>query len=155
MAAPRMKITIDRSFQPCPIEDGDECYPNGVFEFNITRLLAFIDAHADQFPIAPITLAEISTIGDSKLNPETVQTADLSRPIVLAEIAPNRHNVIDGHHRVGRARCEGLQSLPCRRIRCPVHVAFLTSTIAYERYVEYWNSKLDSPQAQSPAQSGR
>lgn len=141
-----MKLIVDQRFQPYPIEDGDECYPNGVFEFNITRLLAFIDAHADRFPITEITLAELSVIGDSKLDPETMRTADLSRPIVLAEIAPNRYNVIDGHHRIGRARREGVKSLSGHKIRCPEHLAFLTSTLAYQRYVEYWNSKLGAPQ---------
>ncbi|MDE3110061.1 MAG: hypothetical protein KGL02_08980 [Acidobacteriota bacterium] len=142
-----MKLTVDPCFQPCPIEDGDECYPNGMFEFNITRLLAFIDAHADRFPIVQVALAELSVIGDSKLDPETMRTADLSRPIVLAEIAPNRYNVIDGHHRIGRARRDGVRSLSGRKIRCPEHLAFLTSALAYQRYVAYWNSKLGAPQA--------
>jgi hypothetical protein len=63
------KLKLDKRFQPCPLEEGDEAYPNGIFEFNITRLIAFIDAH-------------------------------------------------------------------------PRHVPFLTSATAYEKYVDYWNSKV-------------
>jgi hypothetical protein len=33
-------------------------------------------------------------------------------------------------------------SIPARRIRCPDHLAFLTSARAYECYVEYWNGKV-------------
>ena len=36
-----------------------------------------------------------------------------------------------------------MPSIPAYRIRCPEHVAFLTSTRAYETFVEYWNSKVD------------
>ena len=36
-----------------------------------------------------------------------------------------------------------MAALPGYRIRCPEHVAFLTSTFAYEKYVEYWNGKLE------------
>jgi hypothetical protein len=33
---------------------------NGIFEFNISRLLAFLDAHAERFPIETIEIAAIS-----------------------------------------------------------------------------------------------
>src|SRR5450631_3811878 len=32
----------DKRFQPCPLDAGEEAFPNGIFEFNITRLLAHI-----------------------------------------------------------------------------------------------------------------
>ena len=51
--------------------------------------------------------------------------------------------MIDGHHRVARARREGARTVRGLRLRCPEHVPFLTSTKAYETYVEYWNSKVD------------
>jgi hypothetical protein len=40
-----------------------------------------------------------------------------------------------------------VRSIPAYRIRCPEHVAFLTSIRAYEAYVEYWNSKADDASA--------
>jgi hypothetical protein len=33
------RLKRDKNFQPCPAESGDEHYANGIFEFNITRLL--------------------------------------------------------------------------------------------------------------------
>jgi len=78
-----------------------------------------------------------------RLNELTVLNADLSRPVILAEIAPGRYNLIDGHHRVAKARRECVPSIPAYRICCPEHVTFLTSTRAYETYVEYWNSRVD------------
>jgi hypothetical protein len=135
---------VDPRFQPCSAESGDELYPNGIFEFNITRLLAFIQAHTERFPTEFVELADIPDYGgSSNLDETAIDAADLARPIVLAEIAPDRYNVIDGNHRVAKARREGLRRIPAHRLRCPEHVAFLTSTRAYEAYVEYWNSKLD------------
>jgi hypothetical protein len=144
------KLKRDKNLQPCPAESGDEHYQNGIFEFNITRLLAFIDTCADRFPIELVSVAEFPNYGGSHLDEETVRTADLSRPILLAEIAPGLFNVIDGNHRLARARCEGVQAVPSRRVRCPDHVPFLTSAWAYEKYVEYRNSKLgDLPHAKA------
>ena len=32
-----MKIKLDKKFQPMAADDGDEFFPNGIFEFNITK----------------------------------------------------------------------------------------------------------------------
>lgn len=138
------KLRLDRHFAPCPSEPGDELYPNGIFEFNISRLSAFIAANLDRFPIELIQLADIPDYGPANLDEEAILAADLSRPILLAEIAPDRYNLIDGHHRVARARRGGVHCLPARRLQCPEHVAFLTSVRAYETYVGYWNDKVDA-----------
>ena len=145
------KLKRDENFLPCPAESGDEHYVNGIFEFNITQLLAFINTCTERFPVESVLVADFPAYGDSHLNEETVQTADLSRPILLAEISPGRFNVIDGNHRLARARSDSVQLVPARRVSCPKHVPFLTSEWAYEKYVEYWNSKLeDLPLRKTP-----
>ncbi|MFZ0498107.1 MAG: ParB/Srx family N-terminal domain-containing protein [Steroidobacteraceae bacterium] len=140
---PPLRLDLDPSFQPSETVHGDELYPNGIFEFNITRLSAYIVA-AGRFRAEPVALEDICYGGTSPgLNELTIAAADLSRPVILAEISPGRYNLIDGNHRVAKARREGVPSILAYRIRCPEHVAFLTSTRAYEKYVEYWNSKVD------------
>lgn len=145
-----LRLNLNREFQPCPVEESDEAFPNGIFEFNITRLLAFIDAHAERFPIYLMAVADIPDYGGSRLDEQAVHSADLLRPVLLAEIAPGRYSLIDGNHRIGKARLDGAPTIPARRVSCPEHVPFLTSTFAYEKYVEYWNSKL--PEIRSAAQ---
>jgi hypothetical protein len=136
------RLKRDKNFQPSPAKSGDEHYANGIFEFNITRLLAFIDTCAERFPIECVLFDDFPAYDSSHLNEGTVRTADLSCPILLAEIAPGRFNVIDGNHRLARARRESVPTVPARRVHCPDHVPFLISEWAYEKYVEYWNSKL-------------
>ena len=138
-----MRLTLDPHFRPCEADAGEEIYPNGIFEFNISRLLSYI-GNSGKFHAELVLLSEIHYGGTSpELSELTIAAADLSRPVVLAEISPSRYNLIDGNHRVARARREGLPSIPAYRIRCPEHVAFLTSVLAYEKYVDYWNSKVD------------
>ncbi|MGH9725250.1 MAG: hypothetical protein ACRD41_09310 [Candidatus Acidiferrales bacterium] len=136
-------LRSDPRFQPCAIEPGDELYANGIFEFNISRLIAFISAHPERFPNETVELSEIPDYGSSdRLDDAAVQVADLSRPVILAEIAPARFSLIDGHHRVAKARRTLSTTIKGNRVRCPDHVGFLTSANAYEKYLEYWNSKL-------------
>lgn len=146
------KLEFDKTFQPCPAEAGDELYPNGIFEFNITRLLAVVETRIERFPIERVEVVDLFDCGGEHLDEGAIRTADLFRPILLAEISPGLFSLIYGHHRVAKARREGVRALPAYRVACPHHVQFLTSTRAYERYVEYWNEKLgrsgaDEPQA--------
>jgi len=136
------RLTQQKAFQPCPVDTGDEYFALGLFEFNITRLLAVVEACPDQYPISPIAVSEIPNYGDERRNPEVVSTADLSRPVLLAEIAPRRYTLIDGHHRIARARIDVVTNVPAYRIPCPAHLPFLTTARGYEAYVEYWNGKL-------------
>ena len=77
------------------------------------------------------------------LDEATIETANLSVPILLAEISPGMFNVIDGNHRVERACRAGIGRLSAYRIYANQHLAFLTSVKAYKSYIEYWNSKVD------------
>lgn len=140
---PLTRLKLDNAFQPCPVEEGEEVYTNGIFEFNVTRLLVFVQDHAAQFPVERVDLSELPDYGESpNLDEATVRLADLTRPIMLAEISPGRYNIIDGNHRLAKARRAGVVELPAHRLQCPVHVPFLTSAFAYESYVEYWNDKV-------------
>jgi hypothetical protein len=137
-----IKLKLDKKFQPPISEDGDELYANGIFLFNISRLLAFINVHPERFQIVPIEIDEVPHYCEGRLDHDAILGANLSRPIVLAEISPDNYNLIDGNHRVARAKRDGIRILPGWRVRCTDHVDFLTSTEAYEKYVEYWNGKV-------------
>jgi hypothetical protein len=149
------KLKLAPAFEPCPIEGGDEVYRNGIFDFNITRLTAFIEAHTDRFPIEAVAVASTPNYGDSRLDQTSIAAADLARPVLFAEIAPSGFNLIDGNHRMAKARRDGVASLPARRIRCPHHVAFLTSLMAYQKYVEYWNGKVKEMLPKRPRASSK
>ena len=69
------KLKLDAKFEPCPPEAGDELFPNGIFEFNISKLLAFIHTHPERFPVELFELAEIPNYGDADLDEAAVGTA--------------------------------------------------------------------------------
>lgn len=83
------KLRRDKGFQPCVAEPGDETYANGIFEFNITRLLAFAQERTDRFSLIQVEICELPDYGNGRhLNEVAILVADLARPIVLAEISP-------------------------------------------------------------------
>lgn len=139
------KLQVSKRFSPCSIDPGDELYANGVFEFNITKMTAFILNNPDQFCHEVVEVAALSDFS-SGLDPTTVEKADISVPIILAEIAPGRFNVLDGNHRLKKARLYGVKKIFVFKVCPQVHCQFLTSTDAYASYVSYWNEKVHQEQ---------
>ncbi len=135
------KLTIDIDFTPCPESDGDEFYPNGMFVFNITKMTEHIMDNPEVFVPEEVAVRELHRF--LSLNESHVNSVDISKPVIIAEIAPSRFNLIDGQHRVEKAHRLGMETIKAYRLNVHQHIRFLTNRKAYEIYVEYWNSKIE------------
>lgn len=157
IAHPRA-ITLNPDFVPCILEQEDEYFPNGIFVFNITKLMGYIDIHREEFATVDIDVAYYRSLQErTDFNEDYVEQADLSSPFILAEIAPDRYemgmrvdpadyyargyNLINGHHRVAKAHRSGIKTLKAYIIRMEQHIDFLAK--GCEEYVDYWNDKLE------------
>ncbi len=126
---------------PAEADEGDEIFRNGIFEFNITRMLGFIHDCPEEF--APELIAVGDFVSDlSSINESHMDSVHTSEPVILAEIAPGRYSLVDGHHRMEKARRLGTEFVMAYKLNASRHVQFLTSREAYAAYVEYWNGKL-------------
>lgn len=133
------KLKINRHFTPCPIDDEDEMYPNGIFVFNITKMAEYI--RNNSIPCEEVLVKDFSR-GSSKFKENHLATVDVTKPVIVAEISPGRYNVIDGNHRMEQARRMRIEKLPAYKISPDQHLQFLTTEQGYLAYIEYWNSKL-------------
>jgi len=134
-------LRADPRFSPCPVDEGDELFPNGIFVFNVSRMLEYLEKEPTDVELVEIAVCDLDQ-GFSSLNESHVDSVDLSRPVVLVEIAPGQYNLIDGHHRVEKAQRQGVNTLRAYRLNVLQHLRFLTSKDAYLTYVEYWNGKV-------------
>ncbi len=132
------KLKVDKNFAPCPVDDEDELYPNGIFVFNITKMAEFIKNSG--FACEELLVKDFNSF--STFNEEYLATVDVSRPVIIAEISPGRFSVIDGNHRMERARRLGLEKIHAYKLNPEQHMQFLTTEKGYLAYVEYWNDKL-------------
>lgn len=137
------KLKKDKNFLPCADDNNDELYPNGSFAFNITKMIVFIEKNKDKIILENIDVKSYRYHCSSNLNESAVESADMSVPLILAEISPGMYNLIDGHHRSEKAFRFGMKNLSAYKMTCPQHLAFLTSKKAYSSYIEYWNGKID------------
>jgi hypothetical protein len=134
-------LRVDNNFSPCPIDAGDELFPNGIFVFNITKLLEYIQKNPDSIALEEVAVSDFFE-SFSSIDETHIDLVNISRPVIVAEISPGLYNLIDGNHRMEIARRMGIKSLPAYILNVDQHILFLTSTKAYVAYVEYWNSKV-------------
>jgi len=134
-------LTADKNYVPASKDDGDELFPNGIFVFNITKMIEYIREHKDEMPLHSIEVRAF-TRDFSRLNENHIDQSDVTVPLILAEISPGKYNVIDGNHRIEKAYRMGLDHMAAYKLKPEQHILFLTSLKAYHAYIEYWNSKI-------------
>lgn len=134
-------LQVDPYFTPCPVQTDDELFPNGIFEFNVTRLRGDIQNNPDWYTVEEMEVSDFPP-SFSPIDEGHLDSVDISKPLILAEIAPGQCNLIDGNHRLEKARRTGITSLPVYKLDVEQHIRYLTSKKAYEIYVGYWNDKI-------------
>lgn len=108
-------LEIDNGFTPCPVSNGDDLYPNGIFEFNITKILEYIQKSSDSIILQEVAVKDFFK-DFSSIDESHVDSVDISWPVLLAEISPNLYSLIDGHHRMEKARRMGVNSMLAYRL---------------------------------------
>lgn len=150
---PRM-LTIPDDFIPLLPIEFEEVYPNGIFAFNVEKLLPYVEEHKSELVLESVSVSYWRR--DSGLSDGYVELADLSKPLILAEISPDRlaidpsidssawgsrgYNLIDGHHRIEKAFRNGIEYLPAYLLPMEHHIRFMFR--GYQQYADYWNRKL-------------
>jgi len=71
-------------------------------------------------------------------------SVDLNKTVLQAEIRAGTYNIIDGNHRMEKARREGVEWIDSYKIKGEQLVPYFIKKKGYEAFVEYWNSKLEA-----------
>jgi len=95
------KLKLDKKYKPFPTNDGDEIYANGIFNFNISRILKQIKAGKLDVEEEQINVNEwFKTHCRGSVNEEHLPMVDIKKPVLQAEIRPGMFEIIDGNHRM-------------------------------------------------------
>lgn len=142
MKTQKRKLILDEKYIPSEGNAGDELFPNGIFEFNITKMIEFIRRNEHEINTEEIDVKKYHMEAFSSINENHIDTVDLSTPIILVEINPDKFSVVDGHHRLVKAYRNGINNIMAYQLTVKQHIQFLTSLRAYRAFVEYWNEKV-------------
>ena len=152
----KRKPALPKSFIPEPPQEGDEYLRNGVFCFNISKMIDDIEHNRckfilDQTDVSTWTFDKV----ECRLKEEYIEAADLSKPVIIAEIAPDRlgnnhqipindwrlrgYNLLDGHHRIEKASRMGILTLKAYVIPMESHIRYMYEGL--DAYKQYWDEK--------------
>ena len=139
---PTRKLKLRDDYIPCMAMEGEEIYPNGIFRFNITRILEHIGNGNLSPEFEELEVKKWHTNNLSVINEAHLPSVDCSQPVILAEISPGRYNVIDGHHRIEKAHRTNLSYVPALKLKMEQLINYFIDLRGYKAFVDYWNSKL-------------
>ena len=137
------KLKLDNKFEPLPTRDGDEIFRNGYFKFNITRIMEDIVAGKLEVAEEPINVSSWSRLNSSNtVNEDHLSSVDINKTVLQAEIRAGAYTMIDGNHRIEKARRESVEWINSYKIKGEQLVPYFIEKKGYEAFIEYWNSKL-------------
>ena len=140
------KLKLQKNYTP-KVQNSDEIeiYPNGVFNFFISKIIEDIDGGILQPKKVRINIEKwLQTHYQCKdnINENHLLAVNTRKPIIQAEIKPNHFEIIDGNHRFEKALRDGKKSINSYKLFVKDLLPYFYNNQGYEAFVRYWNSKL-------------
>ncbi|TSA38196.1 MAG: hypothetical protein D4R64_03990 [Porphyromonadaceae bacterium] len=137
-------LRLNKNFIPCIAYENEEIYPNGIFHFNISRILEHIISGQLIVEQEDICVPDWykSHFTSHDFNEDHLKTVNLEKPVIQAEISPGRYNIIDGNHRLERAYRDNVKSIKSYKLKGEQLVDYFIDVKGYQAFVGYWNDKL-------------
>lgn len=86
---------------------------NGILIWDVTSILEDIEQHPDSYTIQTLSTALLADHNDARVSHTRAMASDLAKPLVVAELSKDHLLLIDGNHRLYKARTLGLENIPC------------------------------------------
>ena len=136
-----VRLKLNKKYVPAECFDNDEYCSNGYFVWNVSRLIEFIGNNKNNVIFEKINVKDYNSF--CSINEEHLPTVDITIPVILIEINPGLYNLIDGQHRVAKATRDGVEQIDAYKLTVNQHINFMSEIKRYEKFVEYWNGKID------------
>lgn len=137
------KLKENPDFIPCTPVVGDEMLGGYPFRWNVTRAAEWIENNLEEVELSKVQIDPLSRGAESTdLDQAFIPKADLSKPVIMVRMRPEFFRLMDGNHRVAKARRLGVKELPAYYLSPEQHRQFFTFEEADGLYVNYWNEKL-------------
>ena len=109
---------------------------SGSIIWDIDLLLSTLDLA--NFTIHDLPVDELLRKNRFNGNPEAAMLVDLNIPFLIAELLHGKEKLIDGNHRLYKAKALNLSTIPCYILPLHVHQAFIVNfdPVIYTRVAE-------------------
>lgn len=137
------KMKPNPNYEPCTVREGEELFPNGIFVFNISRIIEDILNKQLVVEEEDVNVEDwLRKNCSGRVDESHMPAVDTSIPIIVAEIRPGMFNVIDGNHRMEKAHREKKVLIHAYKLRGEHLLPYFTEKKGYLSFINYWNEKL-------------
>ncbi len=136
-------LKIDKAYVPAKEKEGDETFLNGIFHFNISRILEDIHSGVLKIEQEQIDVGKwFKRNCRGKINEDHLPSVDFSRPVIQAEISAGCFVIIDGNHRIEKALIDKVSFIDSYKLKGEQLLPYFTDESGYKVFILYWNDKL-------------
>lgn len=144
MPVKNRKLKLNKKFEPVSTFPEEIC---GAFlQFNITAIVNDIASKkliVEKKRIYINKWFKEHFMDSSGIDKDHLPLANLSVPVIQAEIRIEKYEIIDGNHRMQKAFESGRTYIDSYQLKGEQLANYLISKEQYESYVRYWNDKFD------------
>ena len=131
------KITAKKktTLKSCYRKSGDETYTFFAWQWNVSRLMDYIEKNqieSEEFPMSQMEGLVKFIQGMVRINEEYLPKVDIRKPGILLDLGKGGNILVDGNHRMMRAHQIGAESIPLYCIPFEIQVNFLTESFMQE-----------------------
>jgi hypothetical protein len=137
-------LRLNKYFTPCQTLENDETYRNGIFVFNISKIIEHLATGQLVAELEDICVTDWykKHITSNSLNEDHLKTVKLEKPVIQGEISPGNYNLIDGNHRLEKAHRENVEYVKSYKLKGEQLIDYFIDLKGYQSFVSYWNSKI-------------
>jgi len=136
-------LKIDKTYVPAKEKEGDETFLNGIFHFNISRILEDIDSGILKIEQEQINVSKwFKRNCKGRINEDHLPSVDVSRPVIQAEISVGCFVIIDGNHRIEKALIDKVSFIDSYKLKGEQLLPYFANERGYKAFIPYWNDKL-------------
>ena len=135
-------LHIDENFAPCTPYPGDEIYSRSAVKLNISAILRVLEAGAIAHRTERIHLSVwfSSRFGSGgTINEMHLNNIEIKQPVIQAELKPDYFEIIDGNHRMAKARRDGLEYIDSIKLSAESLLPFFVDRNSCLGFIEHWN----------------
>lgn len=138
------KLKIVKNYEPCLAFENEEIFRNGIFHFNISRIIDHISSGKLNVEREEIDIGDWYRTHNfhGSINEGHLPLVDVTKPVIQAEIRPERYEIIDGNHRLEKAYRNNICVFDSYKLKGEQLVEYFIDISGYLAFVDYWNSKL-------------
>jgi len=131
-----------KDYEPAWQTNDDEIFHFGALRWNVTKMKQWIKENVDSLDILDIPVEPWAVFIENVIRhrEDHIDEVNIAEPLIAVEMLEDSIIVVDGAHRILKAKKLGIENLKTYFLPFDLQVQFLINEWEYEQAITMWNN---------------